>query len=318
MLLNLRLNVPPRLVGPVEDLLDADDRVAGLAVLPGASRVPAGDVILLDVPREAASDILDALEELGLGEVGSVSVTEVAGSPFRGAHEAERAAPGSPDDGVLWRLVQEQAEADSRGSLSFYAFMTVAVALAAIAVITDSSVLVVGAMVVGPEFTAIAAAATGVVLGQLDITRRAVGLLARSFAGAVLAVVVLALLARPAGWVTPELVTHARPLTGFIWHPDHWSFVVALLAGVAGVISLTAGKASALVGVFISVTTVPALGNLALGLAVWSPAEIRGSLLQLGLNLAGLGLAGVVTLSVQRLGSRLLAGRRRAGSGARR
>ena len=106
------------------------------------------------------------------------------GAPFRGAQRAERAAPGSPDDGVLWRLVQEQAEADSRGSLSFYAFMTVAVALAAIAVITDSSVLVVGAMVVGPEFAAIAAAATGVVLGRLDITRRAIGLLARSFAGA--------------------------------------------------------------------------------------------------------------------------------------
>jgi uncharacterized hydrophobic protein (TIGR00271 family) len=317
MLLNLRLHVPPSLVAPVQDLLGSDPRVAGLAVLPGASRVPAGDVILVDVPREAASEILDALEDLGLGDVGSVAVTEVEGAPFRGAQRAEHAAPGSPDDGVLWRLVQEQAEADSRGSLSFYAFLTVAVALAAIAVITDSSVLVVGAMVVGPEFAAIAAAATGIVLGQLDITRRAIWLLARSFVGAVLAVTVLALLARTVGWVTPGMVTHARPLTGFIWHPDHWSFVVAVLAGVAGVISLTAGKASALVGVFISVTTVPALGNLALGLAVWSPAELRGSLLQLALNLSGLVLAGVATLSVQRLGSRLPNGRRR-GSGARR
>jgi uncharacterized hydrophobic protein (TIGR00271 family) len=317
MLLNLRLYVPPPLMPPVQDLLDSDPRVAGLAVLPGASRVPAGDVILVDVPREAASEILDALEDLGLGDVGSVTVTEVEGAPFRGAQRAEQAAPGSPDDGVLWRLVQEQAEADSRGSLSFHAFMTVAVALAAIAVITDSSVLVVGAMVVGPEFAAIAAAATGIVLGQLRITRRAVWLLARSFTGAVVAVMVLALLARLAGWVTPEMVTHPRPLTGFIWHPDHWSFVVAVLAGVAGVISLTAGKASALVGVFISVTTVPALGNLALGLAVWSPAEVRGSLLQLAINLAGMVLAGVATLSVQRLGSRLPNGRRR-GSGARR
>ena len=317
MLLNLRLYVPPSLVAQVRDLLESDPRVAGLAVLPGASRLPAGDVILVDVPREAASEILDALEDLGLGDVGSVTVTEVEGAPFRRAQRAELAAPGSPDDGVLWRLVQEQAEADSRGSLSFYAFMTVAVALAAIAVITDSSVLVVGAMVVGPEFAAIAAAATGIVLGQLDITWRAMWLLARSFTGAVLAVAVLALLARTVGWVTPGMVTHPRPLTGFIWHPDHWSFVVAVLAGVAGVISLTAGKASALVGVFISVTTVPALGNLALGLAVRSPEEIRGSLLQLGLNLLGLVLAGVATLSVQRLGSRLPNGRRR-GSGPRR
>jgi uncharacterized hydrophobic protein (TIGR00271 family) len=318
MLLNLRLYVPPSLVAPVQQLLGSDRRVAGLAVLPGASRVPPGDVILVDVPREAASEILDALEDLGLGDVGSVTVTEVEGAPFRGAERAEQAAPGSPDDGVLWRLVQEQAEADSRGSWSFYTFLTVAVALAAIAVITDSSVLVVGAMVVGPEFAAIAAAATGIVLGQLDITRRAIWLLVRSFTAAVLVVMVLALLARTVGWVTPGMVTHARPLTGFIWHPDHWSFVVAVMAGVAGVISLTAGKASALVGVFISVTTVPALGNLALGLAVWSPAEVRGSLLQLGLNLLGLVLAGVATLSVQRLGSRLPNGRRRGSEGRRR
>ena len=164
MLLNLRLNVPPQLVGRVEDLLDADDRVAGLAVLPGASRVPVGDVILLDVPREAASDILDALEEIGLGEVGSVTVTEVAGSPFRGAHEAERAAPGSPDDGVLWRLVQEQAEADSRGSLSFYAFMTVAVALAAIAVNSGPTTIAPTTSTEESVITAIAASATATVM----------------------------------------------------------------------------------------------------------------------------------------------------------
>jgi uncharacterized hydrophobic protein (TIGR00271 family) len=153
------------------------------------------------------------------------------------------------------------------------------------------------------------------VLGRLEITRRAIGLLAASFATAVLVVAVLALLARAGGWVTPETVTRARPLTGFIWHPDHWSFVVAVLAGVAGVISLTAGKASALVGVFISVTTVPALGNLALGLALWAPAEVRGSLLQLALNLAGLGLAGVLTLSVQRRAWKVTPGRQRGSAG---
>ena len=115
MLLTLRLHAPPSLAAPVQDLLESDPRVAGLAVLPGASRVPAGDVILVDVPREAAGEILDALEDLGLGDVGSVTVTEVEGAPFRAAQRAEHAAPGSPDDGVLWRLVQEQAEADSRG-----------------------------------------------------------------------------------------------------------------------------------------------------------------------------------------------------------
>jgi hypothetical protein len=53
--------------------------------------------------------------------------------------------------------------------------------------------------------------------------------------------------------------------------------------------------------VFISVTTVPAVGTLALclGLGVWS--EIPGALLQLGVNLAGLVLSGTLTLLVQRI-----------------
>jgi hypothetical protein len=59
---------------------------------------------------------------------------------------------------------------------------------------------------------------------------------------------------------------------------------------------------------------VPALGNLALGLALWAPAEVRGSLLQLALNLAGLGLAGVLTLSVQRAW-KVTPGRQRGSAG---
>lgn len=56
-----------------------------------------------------------------------------------------------------------------------------------------------------------------------------------------------------------------------------------------------------MVGVFISVTTVPAAGNLALALAVWAPAEIRGSTSQLAVNIAGMILAGVVTVWLQRV-----------------
>ena len=76
--------------------------------------------------------------------------------------------------------------------------------------------------------------------------------------------------------------------------------MVALLAGVAGTLSQTAGRSNALVGVFISVTTVPAAGNLALAVALWVPEEIGGAATQLGVNLAGMVLAGIITLLVQR------------------
>ena len=115
-----------------------------------------------------------------------------------------------------------------------------------------------------------------------------------------------------AGAFTPEEVTRARPQTGFIWRPDIWSFVVALLAGAAGVWAQTTDKTSAMVGVFISVTTVPAAGNLALGVAIGSAAEIAGSASQLGLNVLGLLVAGVTTLLLQRIAWRHLDADRRA------
>jgi hypothetical protein len=75
---------------------------------------------------------------------------------------------------------------------------------------------------------------------------------------------------------------------------------VALIAGAAGVLALSTAKANAMVGVFISVTTVPAAGNLALALGTWTPSEMRGSIAQLAVNLVGMMLAGVLVLLVQR------------------
>jgi uncharacterized hydrophobic protein (TIGR00271 family) len=120
------------------------------------------------------------------------------------------------------------------------------------------------------------------------------------FAFALAVTALLALAARGAGWIDPSSLTAPRPLTGFIWKPDRWSFVVALLAGAAGTLSLTAGRSNALVGVFISVTTVPAAGNLALAVALWVPQEMGGAAAQLAVNLTGMLVAGSLTLLVQR------------------
>ena len=90
-----------------------------------------------------------------------------------------------------------------------------------------------------------------------------------------------------------------RPATAFIYSPDRWSFVVAVVAGAAGVLSLTSAKAGGLAGVFISVTTVPAAGNIALGIAFGAGDELWPSALQLLVNIAGMALAGWATLALQ-------------------
>jgi uncharacterized hydrophobic protein (TIGR00271 family) len=129
------------------------------------------------------------------------------------------------------------------------------------------------------------------------------GLAARTlvlgFAVAIAITAALALLARVLGWVTVDDIIGPRPGTDFIYSPDRWSFIVAVIAAAAGVISITSARVGGLSGVFISVTTVPAAGNVALGLAFGAGHEIWGSTLQLALNLSGMALAGWATLAFQ-------------------
>jgi uncharacterized hydrophobic protein (TIGR00271 family) len=108
-----------------------------------------------------------------------------------------------------------------------------------------------------------------------------------------------ALAGRALGWMTVGDVTAPRPDTGFIYTPDRWSFLVALIAASAGVLALTSARVGGLSGVFISVTTIPAAGNVALGIAFGVGDEIWGSVLQLLINLTGMALAGWVTLAIQ-------------------
>lgn len=102
------------------------------------------------------------------------------------------------------------------------------------------------------------------------------------------------------GLVQKSMLIAERPMTSFIWQPDALSWIVGFLAGVAGVLALTSAKSGALVGVLISVTTVPAAANAAVAVAYWVPSEAVGSSIQLLINLASIVLAGVLTLVVQR------------------
>jgi uncharacterized membrane protein len=124
---------------------------------------------------------------------------------------------------------------------------------------------------------------------------------ASGFVFAILAVALMALVASWMGMIDAGMLRTPRPQTGFIWRPDGWSFAVALVAGAAGVLAMTTDRANAMVGVFISVTTVPAAGNFALALALHDGPEMWGSAQQLGVNLLGMTLAGCAVVLLQRL-----------------
>jgi uncharacterized hydrophobic protein (TIGR00271 family) len=300
VLVQLRIATPADRTAQVRELVEDCRGVAHLAVLSGASVFPAGDLVVVEVVRESADELINGLRDLGMDQDGAISIDGVDATVSVRAEKAEKDAPGDGSDAVVWEQVIGTVAGDSVLSVSYLTFLTIATLLASIAIVTDSAVLVVGAMVLGPEFTPLAGIALGAVHRRLALARTGAVSVVVGFAVAIALATGAALLARAVGWVGPGTLTADRSQTGFITSPDKWSLVVAVLAGIAGTLSLTAAKSSALVGVFISVTTVPAAGALALGLAFGSGAAIGEAGTQLGVNLVGILLAAVATLLLQR------------------
>ncbi|MPQ98773.1 DUF389 domain-containing protein [Modestobacter sp. I12A-02628] len=300
-MLHLRVTVPTDRSEAVRELFAADCGCAHLAIVPGGSIQPPGDLFLVDVARESADGLIAALRGLGVDEDGGIAIEAVDAAVSRPAERAEEQAPGDGADAVVWEQVVRTTDADSSLSGSYLAFLTIATLLAGVAIVNDSAILVIGAMVLGPEFAPLAALAVSAVARRPNTARRAAVTLFAGFAAAIVVTTVVALLGRWLGWYGPELLDAARPATGFITRPDRWSWVVAVLAGVAGVLSLTSSKSGALVGVFISVTTVPAAADMALSLALGGAGEFWAATAQLAINLVGILVAAYLTLSVQRL-----------------
>ena len=65
-------------------------------------------------------------------------------------------------------------------------------------------------------------------------------------------------------------------------------------------LSLSTAKSGALIGVLISVTTIPAAANIGLAAAYQDWASWRGSVAQLAINLSSIMVAGTAVLAVQR------------------
>lgn len=300
-MLNLRISSPSDQTEKVLELLREDPGVSSLAVVRGASVRPVGDLVIADVAREAANDVVDRLRELGIHREGSLHIEPVGTWLSKEGYEAERRIPGSGADSVVWAEVTQRAYEDSELNWTYASFMTLATLIAAIAIVLDSQILVIGAMVLGPEFGAVAAMGVALVRRRSALLGLATRTLVGGFVIAIVVTTVAVLGARGLGWITLEDVTGPRPGTDFIYFPDKWSFIVAVIAAAAGVLSLTSARTGGLSGVFISVTTIPAAGNVAMGLAFGVSHEIWGSTLQLLINLSGMAIAGWATLALQQL-----------------
>jgi uncharacterized hydrophobic protein (TIGR00271 family) len=297
--LHLRLIVPAESIDVVVELLASTPGVVHLVRGAGSATLPHGEVVSCDVARESANEIIERLQDHGVHRAGAIVVEAVELVVSDAAAAAEASSPGEGGDALVWEQLEARTRDEATLTVSFLVFMSIAATIAAIGILLDSPILVIGAMVVGPDYGPLAALCVALVRRRgrhaVVATRTLVG----GVLCAALAAFVATLLFRVTSIAPDEYDIGDRQLTAFIARPDALGAVVAVLAGVVGMLSLTEGRSGALIGVLVSVTTIPAVGNVGAAAAYGSWADVGGAATQLGVNVAGLVVAGVVTLQVQ-------------------
>ena len=271
----------------VSRLLDANDEV-GRVRQTAATRAGYAVVVATVHPR-AVDELLADLRRLGVPD-DEVTLTreEVLGrSRGRGA-----------EAGLVWEDVLGIAARNSRPIARYLAFMLVAGVIASYGVLEYNVILIVGAMAISPDLLAITAVGVGLVDRRPRLAAHAfvtlwVGMAFASGAAAISAYTQDQFDLIPAGFNIDS--TFLQDLTTV----SNETIVVALAAGVAGMLALES-RASAGVGVAVSVTTIPAAADFGVALGLGERGEALGALAVLGTNVAMLVIAASGTLVLQR------------------
>lgn len=298
-MVHLRLIVPAELAAAVFQRLAATAGVAHVVRLPAADVSPAGEVILCDVVRESANDVVEWLQRQGVHRVGAITIEPLETVVSDAAQRAAEAAPGEGGDFLIWEQIEARARDDASLTVSYLVFIAVAAVISGIGILLDAPILIVGAMVVGPEYGPLSALCVAVCRWRRRPAVQAAATLGIGLAAAAIAALVATVVFRLTNLAPDTYAITDRQLTAFIAHPDGMAAVVAVLAGIVGMLALTEARSGALIGVLVSVTTIPAAANVGVATAYGEWPEVQGAALQLVVNIAGLVLAGIATLTVQ-------------------
>jgi uncharacterized hydrophobic protein (TIGR00271 family) len=274
-----------------------------VAALPGAEHVTRTDagrgagqaLVTADVDPDAADAALRALNALGV-PAEDVWLLRLEGlQPARRGRRRESSA-------VVWADLLGQAGQAARPVARFLILMAVAGVIAAYGVFYSNGILIVGAMAVSPDFLPIAATCIGLVARRPRLVGRAFWTLTAGLATAGLVAGLLTAGLDVLGLLPSGFRVGENGLAGLTTVNDS-TFAVAFAAGIAGMLALET-RASAAVGVAISVTTIPASAYLGVAAGVGEIGKASGALAVLSINVAMLLLGGSLTLVTQQALSR--------------
>jgi uncharacterized hydrophobic protein (TIGR00271 family) len=291
-MLRLRSSVSAARAPRFGELLGELDGVRRVVSQPDAGEV-ASMVFVADVEPAAADRLVEAIAEMGIALDDYVLTRVDVVAP-----ERRHLGGGGDLGGFAWVEVMGQARANSRPLARYLALINVAAVIAALGVIKSSSILIVGAMAVSPDLLPICATCVGIVGGRDRLAKRAFVTLTLGLTLVVVTAAILTAALKGVELLPASFTVEDSSLNGLA-KTDYSTILIALAAGVAAILSFET-RASAAVGVAISVTTIPASAYLGVAIGGGGTDLALGALVVLVVNVSLLIVSGTLTLVVQR------------------
>jgi uncharacterized hydrophobic protein (TIGR00271 family) len=250
---------------------------------------PGQSVVSAAVRPRATDTTLDELRRLGVPDADiTLTRVEVVGSLVTRAAEAS----------FVWADVIGTARLNARPVARYLVFMFAAGVIGSYGVIDNNSILIVGAMAVSPDLLPITAISVGLVARRLRLAARALVTLAVGLGVAASAAALSAFLQDRLDLIPSDFNIDVTGVLGGLTVVSNETIAVALVAGIAGMLALET-RASAGVGVAISVTTIPAAAYLGVAAGLGELDKALGALGVLGVNVLMMVVGAVATLVLQ-------------------
>ncbi|WP_224333642.1 TIGR00341 family protein [Haloprofundus halobius] len=249
-------------------------------------------VLFVPVEPEGVESVVDLLRDAGVEEDGYVAVTDVE------TIVSDRTPETDDDENPAHRVSVDELRAQMRDALHrtpVYAVLAlVSAVLATAGLLLDSPTVITGSMVIAPLLGPAVAVSVGSIVGDDELVRRG---LARQLGGLVLVIGGAAVFAASLRLlVLPEVQLATLGQVDEFSDPNSLTLFIALAAGVAAGLSVTAGVNTGLVGVAVAAAVVPPSGVVGLGLAYGSPETALGAAVLVLVNVLSINLTCILAL----------------------
>ncbi len=200
---------------------------------------------------------------------------------------------------ISQRTVERVAtQAELNGS--YAVLMATAGVLAAVALLTNSVPVLIGAMVIAPTLAPLALVAFALVAGKARLAFQGLGT-------AAVGLVIAAAFAMLTTWIM-NIADVLPPGTNLLNKhlleervtPGWWSVAAALAAAIAGTLAFAQSKTDTIVGTVAALALVPAAAAGAIAFMSHDPIRGLGGLALLGINMGLIIATGIVTLLIIR------------------